>query len=173
MHLCTLVIQTGMQGMKAFRLVVQQQRKLFLISFQQLKRRTITRAAASGSQESQIEEKKKRLFQLREKESWGQFHHHFTHSFYGRRSQKCKKGSQVKQLFALLGSAGLKAARKHIDEIDPWGQFHQPIGAKRKCTSTKNFSQPVSPTKLHPTLPVHRTRSFTQLLHSTLNAICQ
>ena len=41
-------------------------------------------------------------------------------SFYVRRSQKCKKDSQLKQLFALLGSAGVKAGRKHIDEIDPW-----------------------------------------------------
>ena len=47
------------------------------------------------------------------------FHHHFTCSFYTSRSQKHKKDSQVKQLFVLSGSAGVKAARKHIDEIDP------------------------------------------------------
>ena len=29
-----------------------------------------------------------------------------------------KKDSQVKQLFALLGSASIKAVRKHVDEID-------------------------------------------------------
>ena len=48
---------------------------------------------------------------------------HFTNiiknSFYVQRSQKPQKDSQVKQLFALLGSAGAKAARKHFDEIDP------------------------------------------------------
>ena len=33
---------------------------------------------------------------------------------------KMKKDSQIKQLFALLGPAWVKAARKHIDEIDPW-----------------------------------------------------
>ena len=40
-------------------------------------------------------------------------------AFYARRSQKCKKDSQLKQLFVYLGSAGVKAACKHIDEIDP------------------------------------------------------
>ena len=52
----------------------------------------------------------------------GQFHQHFMHSFYARRSQKRKK-TQLKQLFAILGSAGIKASRKHIDEIDPWTLF--------------------------------------------------
>ena len=32
---------------------------------------------------------------------------------------KAQKDSQLKQLFALLGPMGVKAARKHIDEIDP------------------------------------------------------
>ena len=39
-------------------------------------------------------------------------------SFYMRRSQKCKKDSQLKQLFALLGSACIKAACKHVGEIE-------------------------------------------------------
>ena len=34
-------------------------------------------------------------------------------------SKSAKKDSQLKQLFAILGSAGVKAARKHVDEIDP------------------------------------------------------
>ena len=34
----------------------------------------------------------------------GQFHQRFTSSFYARRSQKRQKDSQVKQIFALLGS---------------------------------------------------------------------
>ena len=33
--------------------------------------------------------------------------------------KSAKKDSQVKQLFALLGSAHVKSARKHLDEIDP------------------------------------------------------
>ena len=33
-----------------------------------------------------------------------------------------KKDSQLKQLFAFLGSAGVKAAQKHVDEIDPRSQ---------------------------------------------------
>ena len=52
------------------------------------------------------------------KEFWGQFHHHFMSNFYVRRSQKFKKDSQIKQLFALLGPACVKAAHKHVDEID-------------------------------------------------------
>ena len=54
-------------------------------------------------------------------EIWGQFQQHFTSSFYSRRSQKRKKDSQVKQLLALLGSARVKAAHIHVDEIDPRG----------------------------------------------------
>jgi hypothetical protein len=33
--------------------------------------------------------------------------------------KSAKKDSQVKQLFALLGSACVKAACKDVDEIDP------------------------------------------------------
>ena len=56
-------------------------------------------------------------FSFRENKS--QFHQHFMSNFYTRRSQKHYKDSQLKQLFALLGSACVKAARKHVDEIDP------------------------------------------------------
>ena len=48
-----------------------------------------------------------------------QFHQHFTCSFYAGRSQKRQEDSQLKQLFALSGSVSVKAAHKHIDEIDP------------------------------------------------------
>ena len=48
-----------------------------------------------------------------------QFHPHFTHNFYAHRSRKNKKDSQLKQLFTFLESAGVKAAHKHVDEIDP------------------------------------------------------
>ena len=35
---------------------------------------------------------------------------------------KAQKDSQLKQLFVLLGSASVKAASKHVDEIDPRSQ---------------------------------------------------
>ena len=37
--------------------------------------------------------------------------------------QKSKKGSQLKQLFVLLGSVGVKAPHKLVDEIDPGHDF--------------------------------------------------
>ena len=37
-----------------------------------------------------------------------------------RRSQKCKKLLNLTVFFALLGSAHIKAAHKHVGEIDPW-----------------------------------------------------
>ena len=40
-------------------------------------------------------------------------------SFYACKSQKRKKYSQVKQLFSLLGFAGVKAAHYNVDEIEP------------------------------------------------------
>jgi hypothetical protein len=40
-------------------------------------------------------------------------------SFYARRSQKCKNDSKVIGRFALLGFMGVKAAPKHVGEIDP------------------------------------------------------
>ena len=43
----------------------------------------------------------------------------FTRSFYALRSQKRTKDSHLKLLFALLGSEGIKAVRKHVDEINP------------------------------------------------------
>jgi len=52
--------------------------------------------------------------------SWGQFHQHFPSSFYACRSQRCKKHWWLDCLFALLGSVGIKAAHKHVGEIDPW-----------------------------------------------------
>ena len=49
----------------------------------------------------------------------GRFDQHFMCSFYANRSQKSKKDSQVKQLFMLSGSAHVKAALRHVDEIGP------------------------------------------------------
>ena len=43
----------------------------------------------------------------------------FTHSFCACRSWKHKKLVDLTVFFALLGSACIKAAHKHVDEIDP------------------------------------------------------
>ena len=37
--------------------------------------------------------------------------------------KSAKKDSQVKQLFALWGSASIKAVRKHVDVIDPYSNL--------------------------------------------------
>jgi hypothetical protein len=52
-------------------------------------------------------------------------------------------------------------------------QFHQPIGAKPRCTGTRSLVQSVSPTKHQSTLPVHTTRGYAQLLHVMLYAGCK
>ena len=64
---------------------------------------------------------KEKMLQKEEskREGRGQFHQHFTHIFYVHGSQKRKQDSQLKQLFALWGSARVKAAPKLVDEIDP------------------------------------------------------
>jgi len=56
------------------------------------------------------------------------FINRFTRSFYARRTQKGKKDSQLKQLFVLfllLGSSGVKAARKPVGEIDSRSIFKE------------------------------------------------
>ena len=55
-----------------------------------------------------------------ERESWCQFHQHFTSSFNAQRSQKSKKTVKSSSFFVLLGSECVKAARKYVDEIDSW-----------------------------------------------------
>ena len=50
---------------------------------------------------------------------WGQFYQHGYVQLLNVQIQKRKKGSQVKQLFALLGSAHIKIVCKQVDEIDP------------------------------------------------------
>ena len=77
--------------------------------------------------------------------------------------KSAKKTVNLSSFFALLGSAGVKAAQIEI-ERETRGQFHQPNGAKHKCASTKSLVQSVSSTKLCPTLLVNRTRSSAQLL---------
>ena len=47
-----------------------------------------------------------------------QFHQHFMcSSFYAYRSKKHKRDTELRQLFALMGSAGVKAARKHVMKL--------------------------------------------------------
>ena len=78
--------------------------------------------------------------------TWSQLNQHFTSCFYARRSHKCKNNSQVKQLFALLGSACLKAARKQADEIDPtWSQFNQLMNLKVMFPSSARDHSSMSP----------------------------
>jgi len=48
----------------------------------------------------------------------GQFHQHFTSSFYAQRFLKLKKDSQVVSFIALSESVCAKAAQ-NVDEIDP------------------------------------------------------
>ena len=42
-----------------------------------------------------------------------------TRSFYASRSEKRKKLLELTVIFVLLGSLSVKAAHKHVDEIDP------------------------------------------------------
>ena len=51
--------------------------------------------------------------------SKGQFHPRVCTQLLRMQIPKAQKYSQLKQLFTLLGSASIKAARKHVDEIDP------------------------------------------------------
>jgi len=57
--------------------------------------------------EGESEEERER----RKMSTWGQFHQHYTRSFYTHRAQKCKNDSQVMSHFELLGSA-IKKLRK-------------------------------------------------------------
>ena len=54
----------------------------------------------------------------------GQFHQCVYAQLLHVQIPKVQKDSKLKQLFVLLGSTHVKAARKHIDEIDstsqPW-----------------------------------------------------
>jgi len=50
----------------------------------------------------------------------GQFHQHFTHSFYTHRSRKCKKIQlSCQYLFTLSGSAGAKAVHRMLMKLSP------------------------------------------------------
>jgi len=48
---------------------------------------------------------------------WGQFHQHFTWSFYTWRSQKRKKDLWLDCLFALLGSSSVNAAGRMLMKL--------------------------------------------------------
>ena len=47
-----------------------------------------------------------------------------------KQAPKVQKDSQVKQLFALLGSARVKAAHNNVDEIDPCWMSNLEMKAK-------------------------------------------
>jgi len=58
----------------------------------------------------------------------GQFHQRFTSSFCIHIHQKRKKDTRrLDCLFTLLGSLRVKAARKHVDEIDPKNEALQSV----------------------------------------------
>ena len=67
--------------------------------------------------------------------SWGQFHQCVHVQLLCTQIPKAQKDSQVKQLFALLGSPCVKAARKQVDEFDPTCQIHHDF------VSTSRFQQ--------------------------------
>ena len=54
---------------------------------------------------------------------------------------KAQKDSQLKYHFPLLGSAGVKAACKHVDEIDPRAAVFYQHFTSSFCASFKLFSQ--------------------------------
>jgi len=54
---------------------------------------------------------------LDEIDTWGQFHQHFTQSFYVRRSQRHKNTVKPSVFFALLESARVQACPKNVGEI--------------------------------------------------------
>ena len=51
--------------------------------------------------------------------NWGQFHQHYTNSFYTCRSQKRKKLLELSVFFSLLESACIKAACKMLVKLTP------------------------------------------------------
>ena len=63
-------------------------------------------------------------------------------SFYACRSQKHKKDSQIKQLFALSGPAQVKAVPKHVDEMDPISHFFQFYFSELQPNFCSNLSLP-------------------------------
>jgi hypothetical protein len=57
-----------------------------------------------------------------------------------------------------------KTCKYNVDEINSWGQFHQPIRAN-------SLAQSVSPTKLRSTSHENTTRSYGQLLCNMLKVV--
>jgi len=55
----------------------------------------------------------------------GRFQQRFTQSFYTNRSRKRKKHRWLDWIFAFLGSARVKASRKHVGGIDPRNIFDE------------------------------------------------
>jgi len=62
---------------------------------------------------------KTRTYKVDEIDNSGQFNQCFMQSFYPHQSRKHKNDSQVISHFVLWGSTSVKAARKHVGEIDP------------------------------------------------------
>jgi hypothetical protein len=90
--------------------------------------------------------------------SRGQFHQHFTYSFYARRSQKQKKIQlSHKYIFTLLGSLSIKAVRRTLMKLSPGVNFINMLNAKLLCAKMLWHSTSFSITIIRPTLSVHST----------------
>ena len=84
------------------------------------------------------------------REAWGQFYRHAYEQFLPMQIPKAQKDRQVisRKKVNRLGAAvfwricALPCALK-FDEIDPFSQFHQPVGVERKCTGAQNLSQKI------------------------------
>jgi hypothetical protein len=86
-----------------------------------------------------------------------QFRQHSTYSFCTQRSQKCKKDWQLDYLFALSGSAHVKAARRMLMKLTPglviW-RFH--YRNKKKVWITKPYLFCLDSETQHPVKYIQR-----------------
>jgi len=92
----------------------------------------------------------------------------FMHSFYVHSPQMHKKTVKSSVFFALLGSAGAKAAHKILEKSISPLFYNQLFGTQMLGHSTS-----ISPTILCPCLPEQSTRSYVLLLCCMLYAVCQ
>ena len=77
----------------------------------------IFRPLDQNSVETKKEELGEHVILCQKKYTRGQFHQRFTSNFFAHSSQKRKKDHQIKQLFALLGYARVKAACRTLVKL--------------------------------------------------------
>jgi hypothetical protein len=88
------------------------------------------------------------------------FSNMFIRSFYVSRSQKRKNSVKLSVPFCTLGMCWCRSFTKNVDEIDSSSQFHQHFTSNFSPAQTLCYSTSISPTILHPTIPVHLTGCF-------------